>query len=244
MLPEGSLRQLLEAVHEKCKNSPRVDCARALSIAMTIVWRQSVVLKNVSIVDILWGLTFVLSAQAYGSHEKAAVAYPGRKSLILAMTTAWGARLSTFLYWRNHISAKGIGVGTNPEDYRYQVFRRFWDSKGLSYWWFSLIQVFGLQGVLSFIVGQPLLAAQTEEQPQHYTLLDAAGAAVFAIGYYFEHCGDLELTAFKSNPLNKGKVLATGLWAFTRHPNCECTLSNHAPGTSRSVCVTKTSVDL
>lgn len=185
------------------------------------VWRHSVAIKNASIVDILWGLTFLVQAVSYGSHEEAAKnSFPGRRSLIIAMTSTYAMRLSTFLYWRNHVSPIGVGiVGGSAEDYRYQKFRRFWDSKGLAYWWFSLVQVFSLQGALSFIVGQPLRAAQTEEQPQEYTWLDAAGAAVFVAGFFFEHTADLELVAFRANPANKGQVLRSGLWAHTRHPN-------------------------
>ena len=45
------------------------------------------------------------------------------------------------------------------------------------------------------------------------------GIMVFAIGLFFESVGDLQLAKFKANPENRGKVMSTGLWAYTRHPN-------------------------
>ena len=54
---------------------------------------------------------------------------------------------------------------------------------------------------------------------QALTILDILGIAVWALGFFFEAVGDYQLTAFKANPANKGKVLNIGLWRFTRHPN-------------------------
>ena len=45
------------------------------------------------------------------------------------------------------------------------------------------------------------------------------GAALWAVGFAFETVGDLQLTRFSSDPANRGRVLDTGLWRYTRHPN-------------------------
>ena len=64
MFPEDSLvRKALQKYHEICASSPRMDVFRALSVAVSLTWRQSVIKQNVAIVDVLWGLTFVISAQ-------------------------------------------------------------------------------------------------------------------------------------------------------------------------------------
>jgi steroid 5-alpha reductase family enzyme len=63
------------------------------------------------------------------------------------------------------------------------------------------------------------MAAQTSPQPTSLTVLDWAGATVWVVGFFFEAVGDWQLTRFKANPNNKGKVLNTGLWRYTRHPN-------------------------
>merc|ERR1719331_272869 len=218
-LPDGRLQSWLRRVRAACDASPRLSAVRALSASLVALWAQSVRIHNVSIVDIFWALSFLVSSIACTTHQKAARAFNGRKALVLALTTAWASRLSSYLWWRNHVSAHGIGAGGSHEDFRYQNFRRYWDKRGLSYWWFSLLQVFGLQGVLSFIVSAPIMAAATNEQPQHFTALDVAGCASWGVGYLFEAAGDLELTAFMSDSRNKGKMLQRGLWAHTRHPN-------------------------
>ena len=35
----------------------------------------------------------------------------------------------------------------------------------------------------------------------------------------FESIGDSQLKYFLQNPTNKGKIITTGLWKYTRHPN-------------------------
>lgn len=171
---------------------------------VTIVWIVSVFLKNASIVDIFWGLTFVLSSGVYYALGDG---YEGRKVLVTALVTIWGLRLAI------HIAARNIGKG---EDYRYQQFRQDYGPE--RYWWFSYFQVFLLQGALSLIISAPLLAAQ-HFGPDHFTVLDVIGALLWGVGLFFEAVGDWQLAQFKRNPANKGKVLDSGLWAYTRHPN-------------------------
>ena len=52
-----------------------------------------------------------------------------------------------------------------------------------------------------------------------FSLLDYIGITLWLIGLTFEAIGDWQLVQFKKNPANKGKVLQTGFWAITRHPN-------------------------
>ena len=121
------------------------------------------------------------------------------------MVTIWGVRLSVYLFWRNW---------GEEEDYRYQKFRKNW---GKNYWWGSLVQVFWLQPFLAWMISYPLFIAQVSEMPLN--VLDYLGVGVWLIGFVFEAGGDWQLTRFKSNPENKGKLLTTGLWKYTRHPN-------------------------
>jgi steroid 5-alpha reductase family enzyme len=61
-------------------------------------WLISLIYKNVTFVDSLWGLGFVLIAWlTFGLAE----GFTGRKILIVLLTTAWGLRLSAHLSWRN-----------------------------------------------------------------------------------------------------------------------------------------------
>ena len=202
----------IEAYGKRCESSAAISNFRSLSSSLAILWLESVRVKNVSIVDIFWGLSFVISSWTYATHKNAEDRSRNRKALIVSLVTAWGSRLSTYLLWRNHLSSSNKmsgGISNSLEDYRYQKFRKYYDRLGLSYWWFSLIQVFALQGALSHVVSSSLRVGLTESQPNHFTFMDLAGVMTWIVGYYFEHVGDLDLVAFRSNPSNRGTVLRT-----------------------------------
>jgi steroid 5-alpha reductase family enzyme len=112
-----------------------------------------------------------------------------------------------------HILNRNWGKG---EDYRYQVWRK---EAGSSWWWKSLLKVFILQGVLLLIVAAPLLAAQVKPAPDYLTWLDWLAIPVWLVGFTFETLGDWQLMRFKANPGNKGKLLTSGVWRYSRHPN-------------------------
>jgi steroid 5-alpha reductase family enzyme len=174
-------------------------------ILVTLLWIWSVIIKNVSIVDIFWGFGFVVVNAFYVLMSGELT---NRKLLILALVTLWGLRLTIYLAWRN------IGKG---EDFRYQTFRKDYGPK--RYWWFSYFQVFLLQGGLIMFVSLPLLGIHMATDSGALNILDYIGVLVWLIGFAFEAVGDFQLARFKNNPANKGKVLNTGFWKYTRHPN-------------------------
>jgi steroid 5-alpha reductase family enzyme len=172
---------------------------------MTALWLVSLLLKNSSIVDIFWGAGFVFLAWVYFTLTPGG--FMTRKLLLVILTTLWGLRLSLYILYRNW---------GKPEDFRYQKWRR---ESGSRWWWKSFFQVFVLQGLLMWIISTPLLAAQTRLLPDRLTALDILGAVLWAIGFFFETAGDLQLARFKADPGNKGKVMERGVWRYTRHPN-------------------------
>jgi steroid 5-alpha reductase family enzyme len=174
-------------------------------VLMTILWVMSIILKNVSIVDIFWGLGFVVTACFYFISTDG---YLPRKIIILALVSLWGLRLSSYIGWRNH------GKG---EDFRYREFRKKYGEK--RYWWISFFQTFLLQGILMWLISAPLLGAQLYGKDKEPGILDFAGILFWLTGFIFEAGGDYQLAVFKSDPANKGKVLKTGFWRYTRHPN-------------------------
>ncbi len=174
-------------------------------ILMTLLWIVSVIIKNVSIVDLFWGTGFIILSVFYF------IVSPGneyRKILILILVSIWGLRLSIYLAWRN--SGKG-------EDFRYREFRRKYGEK--RYWWISFFQVFLLQGVLMWLISAPLLGAQFFGAERGPGPIDLAGILFWITGIVFEAGGDYQLAAFKADPSNKGRVLDSGFWRYTRHPN-------------------------
>jgi steroid 5-alpha reductase family enzyme len=171
---------------------------------VTAVWLLSLVLRNASIVDIAWGLGFVLLGTLY---HVALDGWGGRRVLVATLILIWGLRLSVYLLWR------GWGKG---EDFRYRTQR---EEDPESFWWKSYFRVFLLQGAALWVISQPLRAAQESPTPDHLTAFDIIGTVVWATGFLFESIGDYQLARFKADPANEGKVMDRGLWRFTRHPN-------------------------
>jgi steroid 5-alpha reductase family enzyme len=182
-----------------------IQAALAILIMMIILWIISIVIKNVSIVDLFWGFGYVLAAAVYYYYAEGNEI---RKLIIMILTAIWGLRLTVYLSWRN------IGKG---EDYRYQEFRKNFGAH--RYWWFSFFQTFLLQGVLMWLVSAPLLAAMYYGKDYQLNVIDYMAIIIWVIGFIFEAGGDYQLARFKSDANNKGKVLNTGLWKYTRHPN-------------------------
>lgn len=171
---------------------------------MVSVWPFSVVKKDVSIVDIFWGLGFVAIAWNTFAHTDG---YLPRKILVAVLTTIWGYRLAL------HIFARSLGKGEDP---RYAEFR---NKVGDRYWLVSLVTVFSLQGVLLWVISLSVQAAQMPSLPAYVVWTDIVGLVIWTVGFSFEAVGDRQLRQFKADPANKGKVMDRGLWAYTRHPN-------------------------
>lgn len=169
----------------------------AILALMLLLWLASLRLHDASIIDAFWGPGFLLAAGVY-----AALLKPNW--LLLALVAIWGLRLGI------HIARRNWGRG---EDFRYRQWRQ---EAGTNWWWRSFFKVFLLQGALMWVISVPLLAAQGG---QPLGPLDALAACLWLLGFAFEALADSQLARFRADPANKGKVLASGLWAWTRHPN-------------------------
>ncbi len=167
---------------------------------MVALWLVSLALRDASIVDPCWGLGFVI----VGWTAALAGELSGWGWVLALLTTVWGLRLSI------HLGRRNLGHG---EDFRYRSMRKRYPNFALT----SLVIVFGLQGVLMWIVSLPLQLAPAFDGTN--AALGIAGVAVWAVGLAFEAVGDAQLARFRADPANEGKVLDTGLWRYTRHPN-------------------------
>jgi steroid 5-alpha reductase family enzyme len=174
----------------------------AIAVLSLIGWLISVAKRDVSIVDSLWPLFFLLAVVTF---EWANRANGPRAALLIGMVTLWSLRLSGYITWRNH---------GQPEDRRYQKIRAG-NEPGFA--WKSLFIVFALQGWLAAIIAAPLVAGIAS--PAKLNIVDGVGIALWAYGFAFEASGDYQLARFKGNPANRGRVMDRGLWRYTRHPN-------------------------
>ena len=181
-----------------------------LMVVTLLLWGYSVWVRDVSFIDAFWAFGMVVLAwsswlQIEGNGR--------RVTVLLALTTLWGLRLSFHLYsrWRRE-----------GEDPRYKKIMAYsMEGKGWSWPKTALIMVFLTQAPLLFITALPAQIGIWASEGGRSILGPVAylGIVIALIGIAFETVGDAQLKAFRANPANKGKVLDTGLWRYTRHPN-------------------------
>ncbi len=155
------------------------------------------------IADVAWGPGFILVAAV--SLVSGGV-YSIRGILVSVLVLIWGVRLAMHIHNRNRGRA---------EDPRYRTWREEWGE------WFvlrSFLQVFMLQGILLVMVAVPVITAN-QAAPAPLALSDFPGLATWLCGFGFEVIGDRQLHLFVRNPQNRGKLMTSGLWRYTRHPN-------------------------
>lgn len=177
--------------------------AITIAVVMVTTWIISLIIKNASIVDIVWGAGFavtswVLAATVDGDS--------GRQTLLAVMVGLWGMRLALYLAKRN------LGHG---EDWRYKAMRK---KKGKNFGIISLVTVFGLQGALMWTVSLPVIIGNADDSPGVGPIA-VMGILLWIVGLTFEAVGDYQLAKFKKDPANATKVMDKGLWSLTRHPN-------------------------
>ncbi|MGI9238015.1 MAG: DUF1295 domain-containing protein [Woeseiaceae bacterium] len=167
-----------------------------------VAWTVSLVTRDVSFVDSLWSIFFLVAAIVFAFN---ADTLGSRSMVVLTLVALWSIRLSL------HITVRNWG---EEEDYRYQIIREK-NSPGFAFK--SLYIVFGLQAILAWIIATPLYPAIAASMS--FGVVDAIAIGLWVVGFLFEAVGDYQLAAFKADLSNKGRVLDTGLWRYTRHPN-------------------------
>jgi steroid 5-alpha reductase family enzyme len=180
--------------------------ALVAAVMMLALWRVAVAIDDVSFIDAVWGGGMgVLALSSWLQ-----LAEPGPRALLIAaMAALWGARLFVHLYtrWRAH-----------GEDPRYARMLAKARERG-RFAQAALTKVFGMQAVLLYVTCLPAQLGVLAGGSAMMGPLAWAGFALWLVGMVFETVGDAQLNAFRADPANKGKVLDTGLWRYTRHPN-------------------------
>jgi len=171
----------------------------------TVIFIIATVIKNNSIVDIGWGAGFVVGSwlTLLVTEEPTALSY-----IIVGFITVWGLRLSGRLFKRNH---------GKPEDFRYAQWRKEWGDKVVL---IAFFRVFMVQAIINFIVGSASYtvikynAFSFDAGHQYIVYL---GLLIALVGLFFEVVGDEQLRRHIKK--GTGKLLQSGLWSVTRHPN-------------------------
>jgi len=178
--------------------------ALLILIYMTAWWLVGTLAKDNSLVDIAWGPGFILVAWFLlllsGTTTAAQV-------LLTVLITIWGTRLAI------HIGARKLDT---DEDWRYAAMRKKWGKHAL---WRSYFQVYLLQGLLLLIISLPFLVVNSAYPQLGLHPLVVIGFLVWLKGFWWETVADWQLSAFKADGKNKGKLMTHGVWRYSRHPN-------------------------
>ncbi len=179
--------------------------AVALLALVVVVWLIGRRLRRFAVIDVFWGLGFVVAA-VISFFASAGVGDSARRWLLLVLTGVWGLRLAGYLAWRQRDGA---------EDPRYEaLLKRAPDGRGDVH---MLTRVYVFQVVVMVVVAMVQLVGMFETGP--LTIVAWLGVAVWTVGMFFEVAGDAQLAAFKADPANRGRIMDRGVWAWTRHPN-------------------------
>ena len=172
----------------------------AIWLYMTFWFVISSVLHRNDVADIAWGLGFLLIAALTFRDANF------RSILINTLITIWALRLAVHIAIRNR---------KKSEDYRYAGWRKSW---GRLFFLRSYVQVYLLQGALMLLIAAPIVISNTANG-NGVGVFGVIGGIVWVIGFLFEAIGDYQLSVFLREPRNRGEIMASGLWKYSRHPN-------------------------
>ncbi len=185
-----------------------IICSLLIFVYMSLLYVAALINKRNDIADIGWGLGFIIVAFVSLKYSYIVGDNLDLRSLLVSVLVfVWGMRLASHIYKRNK---------NKSEDPRYAKWRLEWGK------WFyirSYLQVFLLQGFLLLLISVPVMLVSKNVNSLFPTVLDVVGLGVWIIGFLYESVGDKQLASFLKDPANKGKIMRSGLWSLTRHPN-------------------------
>lgn len=177
--------------------------ALSVFLYMLIFYFIGQIKKNNSIVDIAWGPGFIVLSLVLLIYT----GFTGLFNLIIfSAVFIWALRLSV------HILIRNWG---KPEDFRYAEWRKEWGKKEP---WIAFYKVYMLQGAAMLVISLPVIISFTSMR-ENFNIINIVGIGIFLFGFLFETIGDFQLSRFKKKKENKGKIIQSGLWKYTRHPN-------------------------
>lgn len=175
----------------------------SLFLYMNIAFVISLIRKDNGTADIFYGGGFiVISIITYYLTSFRPLSF-----VMMLMILIWGTRLAIRIALRNH---------KKPEDFRYKKYRNEW---GKSFLLRSYLQIYILQGIFIYLVSTPIIFLGIFGTSTYNSILLTFGISLWTIGFLFESISDIQLDKFIKNPNNKGGLLTSGLWRYSRHPN-------------------------
>jgi len=178
-----------------------LQSAALLLVYMTLAQAVARLRRRIDTVDVAWGLGFLVPTYLVAIKD-----YSTRSRVIATLVTIWGVRLATHIYLRSR---------RRGDDPRYAEMTKKWKGK---IWPQAYFRIFLLQGALIWIISLPIVLASNKvvaSSPDHFL---AAGILIWLIGFLTETIADAQLSKLLQIK-NRPKVMQTGLWKYSRHPN-------------------------
>lgn len=179
------------------------SAALAVFVFYVVLYVVSLVKQNNTVADIGWGIGFIIAALVVLWRQDVVTI---RQVVVTSLVLVWGVRLSLHVWLRSR--SKG-------EDWRYKQWRKQWKEHWVIR---SFFQVYVLQSAMLMVIAVPVLFVNTFGGPG-WGVLDIVGLVVWIGGFAWEVIGDHQLARFKEKTSNRGRILTTGLWQYSRHPN-------------------------
>lgn len=174
---------------------------------ITLIFIISKILKRLDVVDIAWSGGFILAALTsfFISKYKVEIGW-NVQTVATILVLVWGLRLAYHILRR---------VASTSEDPRYVELRKRWKGNTSLNAYF---RIFFTQGVLATIISIAVIHINLSE-PQPINWVTYLGALVWLSGFLMESLSDYQLKKHLANPKNKGTIMTSGLWKYSRHPN-------------------------
>jgi len=174
-------------------------------LVMATAWTVVVRTGNGGWTDVFW--TF-----GTGAVGAAAALWPVdsvhsglRQILVAGLVAIWSLRLGGYI---------AVRVRRGAEDVRYTRLREMWGARFNS-------QMFGFlltQAPATLLLCLSIRAAAARPS-EGLSVADLLGLAILAVAIAGEALADRQMLVFKGDPANHGKVIDSGLWSWSRHPN-------------------------
>ena len=169
---------------------------------MTLLYIVSLIRRDNGTADIGYGIAVMLGALS--AHLVVDASFVAAALSLLVFV--WALRLSTRIYRKNR---------GKPEDFRYRAWRDAW---GRTFVIRSFLQIYMLQGAVALIIASPVILTIAFPAAPFMPLV-IIGISLWFAGFVFEAVGDAQLDRFITDPANKGRIMMSGLWRYSRHPN-------------------------
>lgn len=186
--------------------TPLAAIAIALSLVMAGAWLVALRSGQSGWVDAIWsfatgGAGVAMALLSLGDWQQPTT----RQLVVAALAALWSLRLGL------HIVARTMKGGDDP---RYAQLRKDWgkDFRTRLFWFLQIQAASALLLVLAITT-----AAHNPAPGLHFG--DWLGIAILAVAIAGEALADSQLTRFRTDPANKGRVCDVGLWGYSRHPN-------------------------